>query len=1293
MRFKVTLIFYILTLFSLRAQQRPQLVLPLAHTSYIQGLKFSPDGRNILTSSADGTAKIWDKFSGKLISTIDSLSENEVALYTPDGQGIFTYPGIFSEKKEFNIRLWDAAAGSLVKTFTGHKSAIEHIAISPNGKWMVSCSYDTTAVLWDTRTGKALLRMDSFNLPPGHVQFSPNGKQFAIYTTQFNKTQWDYQVQLWDAERKIKIANYNTSGGPIGNMQFSPDGTKLLVGMLWHTNAYVFDTQTGDLAYELNGHTGNLRYGVFFTPDGSKIITSAADSTIRFWDAKNGAPLKTILAHKGDIDYVVISPDGKYLASSSDEDKMVVKWEVATGHFLAKWETTEQMRGSLEFSAKGNYILYRASDRSRSAVYVFDANKYTLVRKIENGEDYCMDSSERYMCVETRNSFLPKILLAQTGQELYQLGTAPEDIKRMQFLPQTNRLLYKSAAGTQRLWDIETGEQEQLFYNNKQGEVMAATVINNQTVLALATNNYEVQIYKGANKRATYSVKGGDYNVSHLIFSPTQQYFAVFGDADKFYSDMVRVYETETGKLISTFDGVSFSIKNSAFSADEKKLITSGFMDPVFIWDIEGQKLDTILYASKTPYFSEDYDKHEYVNDNTAISPNRKWVATTYKNHEFLHVWDIDAKTIEGEYKTNTAIWGTFISQIEFTGKGNYFAINYFNSSDDLNSPGYNSRTHNFVVVYKRGSKEPYFVVEGGTKFVFSPDEKYVAVPADKKLLVYDLATQKMVYSAPFDFSHSPFVQWETEGRLLAVQDAKGNIEIISIEQKKSVNKYKIEGRIETVDWQHGRIIAYQNSALHLHQITTGKENVALVMLGGRDAAKVTPDGYYQAVPDDARLLGWKYKNNIYDFTRWDMQYNRPDKVLQAFGSTNTNLINIHQNAWQKRVRKTHTDTTLFNSTAPLPEIELLNAADIEGLQTASTITLKISAKELQQTNRLKNVEVIINGTPLYGQNGLAINAADTTLLLPVTLSTGINKIKISCTNTVGLQSLDKVVYTTYNPTDTVQPRVWYIGIGVSEYADATHNLRYAAKDVNDMATTIKQKFNAQTLLLTNGNVTLQNILALKQTLINKTKPDDVIILSLSGHGTVDTAYDFYFATHDMDFKHPVANGLSYDKLVWLLDSIPARQKLVLMDACHSGEMDKETLLGIKDAENDSISATRSGIELLVDESEQKIGMKNTFRLMQDMFAGSAQNNGATIISAAAGTEFAFEGNNWKNGVFTYCILKGLTEKLADEDGDGQITVSELQHYVADNVELLTQGRQRPTSRQTNFDNNWVVWK
>jgi uncharacterized caspase-like protein len=92
------------------------------------------------------------------------------------------------------------------------------------------------------------------------------------------------------------------------------------------------------------------------------------------------------------------------------------------------------------------------------------------------------------------------------------------------------------------------------------------------------------------------------------------------------------------------------------------------------------------------------------------------------------------------------------------------------------------------------------------------------------------------------------------------------------------------------------------------------------------------------------------------------------------------------------------------------------------------------------------------------------------------------------------------------------------------------------------------------------------------------------------------------------------------------------------------------------------------------------------------LFADLRENAGLNVISAAAGTEFALEGEEWKNGVFTYSMLSGLKNNLADANKDGQITVSELQSYLQRRVPELTQGRQNPTSRSENVVNDFRVW-
>jgi uncharacterized caspase-like protein len=88
---------------------------------------------------------------------------------------------------------------------------------------------------------------------------------------------------------------------------------------------------------------------------------------------------------------------------------------------------------------------------------------------------------------------------------------------------------------------------------------------------------------------------------------------------------------------------------------------------------------------------------------------------------------------------------------------------------------------------------------------------------------------------------------------------------------------------------------------------------------------------------------------------------------------------------------------------------------------------------------------------------------------------------------------------------------------------------------------------------------TRENILAVKQKLM-QTHVDDEVILYVSGHGLLDKNFDFYFATYDMNFSNPEEKGILYDDLEGLLDGIPARKKLLLMDACHSGEVDKENI-------------------------------------------------------------------------------------------------------------------------------------
>jgi hypothetical protein len=168
---------------------------------------------------------------------------------------------------------------------------------------------------------------------------------------------------------------------------------------------------------------------------------------------------------------------------------------------------------------------------------------------------------------------------------------------------------------------------------------------------------------------------------------------------------------------------------------------------------------------------------------------------------------------------------------------------------------------------------------------------------------------------------------------------------------------------------------------------------------------------------------------------------------------------------------------------------------------------------------------------------------------------------------------------------------------------------------------------------LFNEAVSNTAVKALKEKL-KKTAPNDRVIIAYSGHGLLSKDFDYYLSTYQVNFDQPEQNGLAYEELESLLDNIPARKKLMLIDACHSGEVDKEEMTRIT-AAADSLKqeGTKGGKPKYT--GKTVLGMKNSFELMQSLFVNVGRSTGATIISAAAGTQFALERGDLKNG----CLL------------------------------------------------------
>ena len=274
------------------------------------------------------------------------------------------------------------------------------------------------------------------------------------------------------------------------------------------------------------------------------------------------------------------------------------------------------------------------------------------------------------------------------------------------------------------------------------------------------------------------------------------------------------------------------------------------------------------------------------------------------------------------------------------------------------------------------------------------------------------------------------------------------------------------------------------------------------------------------------------------------------------------------------------------------------------------------------------------------------------------------------------------------------KPDLYLVSIGVSKYKDQGQNLAFAAKDANDIVNTFKSSevfSNIHTQLVTDEMVTADKIRSLEPFLA-QAKTDDVVIIFIAGHGVLGSDYTYYFATHDMDFLDPQNGGLSYQELEELLAGLTSRNKLLFMDTCYSGELDKDEAETVKaEATQRGSVAFRSAGDI-VQYKENSFGLANSLELSKSLFGDLRKGTGATVIAAAGGTEFAREGLNSDNGLFTSCFLEGIRTRRADINRDRKYTVSEFRAYISDRVIDLSDGKQVPTSREENILNDFRIF-
>ncbi|KAG4427607.1 hypothetical protein IFR05_016910, partial [Cadophora sp. M221] len=311
---------------------------------YCSALVFTPRN-SIVRRNFEGSIPDWIQLSPKVqahwsaaLQTLEGHtgSVSSVAFSPDDKQ-------VVSGSHDGTIRLWDAATGEPLQTLEGHTGSVFSVAFSPDGKQVVSSSYDKTVRLWDTATGAPLQTLEGHTDWVYSAAFSPDGKQVVSGSG-------DEMVRLWDAATRAPLQTLEGHTDSAFSVAFSPDGKQVVSGSGDGT-VRLWDAVTGAPLQMLEGHTSSV-YSVAFSLNGKQVVSGSGDETVRLWDAVTRAPLQMLEGHTSSVYSVAFSLNGKQIVSGS-HDRTVRLWDAATGALLQTLEGHTGSAYSVAFSPDG----------------------------------------------------------------------------------------------------------------------------------------------------------------------------------------------------------------------------------------------------------------------------------------------------------------------------------------------------------------------------------------------------------------------------------------------------------------------------------------------------------------------------------------------------------------------------------------------------------------------------------------------------------------------------------------------------------------------------------------------------------------------------------------------------------------------------------------------------------------------------------------------------------------------------------------------------------------------------
>jgi WD40 repeat protein/serine/threonine protein kinase len=382
-----------------------------------------------------------------------------------------------------------------------------------------------------------------------------------LYAADMNLAQ-----SAWEDGQVARVAQLLELTGPTR-------GGEDLRGFEWH----YWKRLTDMAVLTLRGHS-KLVWSVVFSPDGKRLASGSQDGTVRIWDGAIGSQTAVLKGHRDEVFEVAFSPDGTRLASASG-DGLAKVWDVASGSTVLTLQGHTERVWGVAFSPDGKQLATASHDRT---VRLWDVSSGKQTRVLQGHGDLVMTvafSPDGKWLASAGKDKMVRIWDAASGRETLTLPGHTDEIYSVAFSPDGQQLASASWDRTIKLWNASSGREIRALEGHRE-RVFSVAFSPDGKRLASASFDRTVKIWNAASGEEILTLKGHTYWVSSVAFSPNGRRLAS-ASAD----ETVKIWDAAPGQTATQVMREGHPCDSVAFSSDGRRLASGGSGKVVRIWD------------------------------------------------------------------------------------------------------------------------------------------------------------------------------------------------------------------------------------------------------------------------------------------------------------------------------------------------------------------------------------------------------------------------------------------------------------------------------------------------------------------------------------------------------------------------------------------------------------------------------------------------------------------------------------------------------------------------------------